>query len=347
MAPISGGMEHQTMTTQGFFEKTLTSHELGHQWWGDNVTCASWSDIWVNEGFASYSEYLMLENLYPNEKVQHMTDVHNNVMTQAGGSVWFTDSLNENRIFSGRLTYDKGAAIIHSLRYLVNNDTLFFNTLRAFQTDFADSVAVGVDIRDKFMETTGLNLTSFFEQWYFGEGYPNYSIRYRQVGNELLMQISHTASKPSVTPTFTNPIDVRIFRQGLADTTIRFSISSNDELFTVPFSGTITGNMAIDAKNWIVNKVGSITQDNTIGISEIIAEKELQIIPNPTNGLFSIGNLTENAVVEVYEMNGKKIYSKSIIPSEKIDLRSFGNGTYLVEIQIENGLQKRLKLVSF
>jgi hypothetical protein len=275
-----------------------------------------------------------------------MTDVHNNVMTQVGGSVWFADSLNTNRIFSGRLTYDKGAAIIHSLRYVINNDSLFFSTLKAFQTDFADSVAVGVDIRDKFMESTSLNLTPFFEQWYFGEGYPTYSIRYRQVGNELLMQISHTASKPSVTPTFTNPIDVRIFRQGLADTTIRFSISSNDELFTVPFSGTITGNMAIDAKNWIVNKVGSITQDNTIGLNEIITEKELQIIPNPTNGLFSIGNLTENATVEIYTMNGKKIFSKSIFPSEKIDLRSFGNGTYLVEIQISKGQHKRLKLVS-
>ena len=76
------------------------------------------------------------------------------------------------------------------------------------------------------------------------------------------------------------------------------------------------------------------------------SKKELQIIPNPTNGVFSIGNLAENAVVEVYEMNGKKIFSKSIIPSETIDLRSFGKGTYLVEIQISNSQQKRLKLVS-
>jgi aminopeptidase N len=113
MAPISGGMEHQTMTTQGFFEKTLTAHELAHQWWGNQVTCASWSDIWVNEGWASYSEYLMLENLYPAEKNQHMLDVHNNVMSQPDGSVWCLDSLNEGRIFSGRLTYDKGAGIIH------------------------------------------------------------------------------------------------------------------------------------------------------------------------------------------------------------------------------------------
>ena len=87
-----------------FFHKGINSScELGHQWWGDHVTCATWCDIWINEGFASYSEYLMLENLYPNEKDAHMEDVHDNVMNQNGGSVWVLDSLNENRIFNGRL----------------------------------------------------------------------------------------------------------------------------------------------------------------------------------------------------------------------------------------------------
>jgi aminopeptidase N len=346
MAPLSGGMEHQTMTTQGFFEKTLTAHELGHQWWGNNVTCASWSDIWVNEGFASYSEYLMLEDLYPNEKNQHMTDVHNNVMTQVGGSVWFADSLNTNRIFSGRLTYDKGAAIVHTLRYLVNNDTLFFNTLQSFQNNFADSVAVGVDIRDKFMEATSLDLTPFFEQWYFGEGYPTYSIRYKQDGSDLVMQISHTASKPTTTPTFTNPIDVRIFRQGQTDTTIRFEIADNEELFVIPNFGTVAGNMGIDPKNWVVNKVGSITLDNTISLTENPSTKELKVVPNPNNGVFSIANLEGNSLIEVYQMNGRKVLSKTISPSEQIDLRAFGNGTYLVEIHSEKE-SKHLKLVSF
>ena len=346
MAPLSGGMEHQTMTTQGFFEKTLTAHELGHQWWGNNVTCASWSDIWVNEGFASYSEYLMLEDLYPNEKIQHMTDVHNNVMTQVGGSVWFADSLNTNRIFSGRLTYDKGSAIVHTLRYLVNNDSLFFNTLQTFQTEFADSVAAGIDVRNKFMETTGLNLTPFFEQWYFGEGYPTYSIRYKQVANDLVLQISHTASKPSVTATFTNPIDVRIFRQGQTDTTIRFEIADNEELFIIPNFGIVAGNMGIDPKNWVVNKVGSITLDNTINLYEIQTTNELKIVPNPNNGIFSIENLEKKSLVEVYQMNGQKVLSRTISPSEQIDLRAFGNGTYLVEIHSEKGI-KLLKLVHF
>ena len=63
MAPLGGGMEHQTMTTQDGFNFTLTAHELFHQWFGDNVTCGSWEDIWLNEGFASYGEYLSLQAL--------------------------------------------------------------------------------------------------------------------------------------------------------------------------------------------------------------------------------------------------------------------------------------------
>ena len=174
MAPFSGGMEHQTMTTQGFFTKGLTTHELGHQWWGDNVTCASWCDIWINEGFASYSEYLMLENLYPNESTGHMEDVHDNIMNQNGGSVWVLDSLNENRIFSGRLTYDKGAAIVHTMRYMVNDDALFFNILRDFQVTFKDSTAYGIDFKEALEEATGIDFNPVFEEWYFGEGYPTY-----------------------------------------------------------------------------------------------------------------------------------------------------------------------------
>ena len=148
MAPLSGGMEHQTMTTQGFFYNTLTAHELAHQWWGNHVTCKSWSDIWVNEGFASYAEYLMLEELYPGDELVDMLDRHNTIMSQLGGSIWVEDSLDGDRIFSSRLTYDKGAAFVHTLRYLINNDELFFTSLKNFQSSFTFSTALGVDVQE-------------------------------------------------------------------------------------------------------------------------------------------------------------------------------------------------------
>ena len=347
MAPFSGGMEHQTMTTQGFFNKGLTAHELGHQWWGDHVTCASWCDIWINEGFASYSEYLMLEYLYPNETNGHMEDVHDNVMSQNGGSVWVLDSLNENRIFSGRLTYDKGAAIVHSMRYMINNDSQFFQILRDFQNTFADGTAYGVDFKNALETASGIDFTAFFEQWYFGQGYPTYAIQRQQSGAHLLLEINHTASRPNITPTFTNDLDVKFQRIGLPDTTIRFSINSNSEFYTINNIGEITGSIMIDPDNWIINANGSIIETNTLNINSVENESlNIDIVPNPSDGIFWIQNLNSKAEITVRDMNGKIRKKLQLNPGSLIDIKDVGKGTYLIDIQINKDL-KRLKLVRY
>ena len=340
MAPISGGMEHQTMTTQGFFEKTLTSHELAHQWWGNNVTCASWSDIWINEGFASYSEYLMLENLYLGEQGPFMQQVHNSVMNQAGGSVWVLDSLNESRIFSGRLTYDKGSAIVHSLRYLINNDTLFFDALRAFQEAFKDSTATGIAFKNFMENFTGMNLNSFFNQWYFGEGYPTYSVKWNQTGNDAAIEISHTCSMQSVTPSFTNDIDLRFIRQGQADTIIRFNINSNTEQFSIYNIGTLTGSIGIDPKNWIINKVGSITEDPSLQVGLISAEvkAKMRVFPNPSNGEFTVQNVPVNArSFELFDSFGRLILTQKVTKDGLIRLNGLSDGTYIFSVLLSDG----------
>jgi aminopeptidase N len=283
MAPFSGGMEHQTMTTQGFFNKTLTSHELAHQWWGDHVTCASWADIWVNEGFASYAEYLMIEALYPAERAQFMLDVHANVMTQAGGSVYVLDSLNESRLFSGRLSYDKGSSIVHTLRFMLNDDAMFFQGLKNYQITFADSVAKGLDVKNTMETISGLDLNAFFDEWYFGEGYPTYSARWNSVGNDLNLEITHTASMPAVTPTFTNPLELRFSRLGAPDTIVRFPIGSNLEQYLVQGMGTVTNIVLFDPNNWVINKTGTKVNDPNffVGMEELMNPLDFSVYPNP------------------------------------------------------------------
>lgn len=331
MAPIGGGMEHQTMTTQGSFSTGLTCHELAHQWWGDYVTCASWCDIWLNEGFASYGEQITLENLYPGQEVQNMAGVHNNVMSQAGGSTWVLDSLNEARIFDGRLTYDKGAAIIHTIRYITDNDSLFFATLRDFLISNAYNTAYGIDVRDAFSQATGYNFTPYFEQWYFGEGFPTYSVEWKQSGNDAYVRINHTVSMPNITPTFTNPIDLKFTRPGQSDTTIRFDITSNSNTFLIPEIGTINNGIAIDPQNWVVNQAGSITMNNALSIENIHLES-IEIYPNPTANNFTISHLNQNAKIEIYNMLGKVVLTQNMAPGENISTVNLANGNYLVKI---------------
>lgn len=336
MAPISGGMEHQTMTTQGWFEKGLTSHELAHQWFGDHVTCARWSDIWVNEGFASYAEYIMLENLYSaNAAATDMSDRHTNIKGQPGGSVWVLDSLNENAIFSGRLVYDKGAAIIHTMRYLLNDDAAFYQGLQNYQTNFAYSTATGMDVKAEMEAASGVDLTAFFEQWYFGEGFPTYSAKYRLDGTNLMVQINHSASMPSVTPTFTNPIDIRVTRTGAPDTTIRLAISSNSDLFTIPNMGNFNAISQLDYKNWIINNQGSIIQDNSLSLLENSTPQTAVILyPNPTEGkLFISNDKGENLDVVIFDSRGNLVIQQLIKADSLIDLSNYPTGNYLVEVK--------------
>ncbi len=349
MAPFSGGMEHQTMTTQGFFNNTLTAHELGHQWWGDNVTCASWADIWVNEGFASYSEYLMLENLYPLDKDQHMVDVHSNVMNQTGGSVWVLDSLNENRIFSGRLTYDKGAAIIHTMRFILNNDDLFFQTLRDFQVNYEDSTAHGIDFRNKLEENSGINFTPMFEQWYFGEGYPTYSVGWKQVGNDAIIEINHSASKPAITPTFTNPIELKLNRTPLQDTIIRFDITSNSDVFYLSNLGTLSTSATaiIDPNNWVINGVGSVSQDNSLSWSGIHENTlpSVTIYPNPSNGSIFVTGLESGEIV-LRDMSGRIVYEGSFLENAVLDVENLSSGSYVAELINSEQAVRLIKLIT-
>ncbi len=339
MAPLGGGMEHQTMTTQGWFSKGLTSHELAHQWWGNNVTCASWTDIWVNEGFASYSSYLMLENLYPNETTGDMLNKHSNIKSQPGGSVWCLDSLNESRIFNGRLTYDKGAAILHTFRFIMNDDATFFNTLQQIQTDFADSTIHGITIRDYFTQASSIDFTDAFDQWYFGEGYPTYSVRWNNIDAALYVEINQTTS--STTPLFTNDIELRVTRTGMNDTIVRVPVAYNGQQHVLSGMDNVSDITQIDPNNWIINNQGSIIKDpnfGNLGLFDAENSNTYSIFPNPSEGIFTISSTGngENKI-ELYDIQGKEVSATTFSHSITIDLSNEESGYYILYITNDKG----------
>lgn len=262
-ATIGGGMEHQTMTTMSFFGSAIEAHELGHQWWGDHVTCASWNHIWLNEGFASYCEYLAVEKLpalFPTTNpTAYMQNIHDNVMSQPGGSVFvpLASTFDEGRIFSGRLSYDKGSAIIHTLRFEMQDDTLFFHTLRNYQQQFKDSVATAEDLKQVAETTCSRNFDDFFNQWYYGEGYPTFNIIYSKLGTDtLIMQVNQTVSMPSVTPFFKGLYELKV-TSATGDTTVKINQAYNNQQFKFHYTKT-PNNIIVDPNNWVLNQTGTI-----------------------------------------------------------------------------------------
>lgn len=336
MAPISGGMEHQTMTTQGFFMNTLTAHELAHQWFGDFVTCNSWSNIWVNEGFASYSEDLMLEYLYPADRAQNMFNRHKNVMDSLGGSVWVKDSLNDESIFDSRLVYDKGAAIVHTLRFLINDDANFFNALKQIQIQYANSNASAMDLIQVFENVSGKSFTDFAEQWYFGEGYPTYGVRWNKDNSNFYIEVNATVSKPNVTPVFTNDLELLLSRSSGADTAIRFSIDGAQTQIAFLNTNNFTGVKKIDPRNWIINKEKPIVKDTTFSIETAIKTPSLnvfEVYPNPTSGIVNLKtNTSGDYYFALLDMNGKIVQKGNFTKDITIDISRYAEGMYLLQI---------------
>jgi aminopeptidase N len=161
---FGGGMEHQTLTGQGGFGESLTAHELGHQWWGDMVTCRTWQDIWLNEGFASYSEALWEEN-QSGGSADDLRNYMDNVLApfDSSDSVFVPEeSLEEvGRIFSYATTYQKAAWVVHMLRGVMG-DELFFNMITEYRARYEYGAADTEQFRAICEEIYGSDLEWFF-----------------------------------------------------------------------------------------------------------------------------------------------------------------------------------------
>lgn len=353
MAPLGGGMEHQTMTTLGFFEFELDAHELGHQWWGDNVTCKSWRDIFINEGWATYSEYLTnlyLPTLATQSAASKMNDIHNNVMQQPGGSSYISnaDTMNTGVIFSSRLTYDKGAAIVHMLRYAINNDSTFFKGIRSFQNTYKGSTASVIDFKTFMENYSGLNFTQFFNQWYYGEGYPTFNVKWNQVGSNFFIQSAQTQSMPSSVPLFITDMDYRISRTGKPDTIVRLNHAQATENYTLALTGTVTS-VFLDPNNWILNKTVGPVKDATLGVNGIEEIETVKVFvgPNPTAEELNIALYNnEKVLIELIDMNGKLIINQTINGHAEFNVGKFANGIYTLNIKNQqNEILKSTKVV--
>ena len=331
-----GGMEHTTVSFMGSFGRDLIAHELAHQWFGNKVTCGSWKDVWLNEGFAAYLSGLTVENLDGNSSFRIWKQQNiNNITSQTNGAVYLTDAdtLSVNRIFNGRLTYDKGAMVTHMLRKKLG-DATFFQGMQNYLNDsnHAYGFAKSEDFIGIMEVTSGQDLEEFFDDWLYNQGYPTYNIQWNQPNaTELKIRISQTQSHPSVS-FFEVPVPLRI-------------LGTQGEVLDMLFDNTINQELFSRAIDFVVSDVifdpesDIISRDTTVelGIDEQGLELPFVMFPNPVSQNLHIQKPESMQISEVriYNTLGQLVSQRPFAPV--MDVSTFSTGLFYVQFQTQIG----------
>jgi len=337
LTELRGGMEHQTMTTLGNFGFDLVAHELGHMWFGDNVTCADWSNIWVNEGFATYADYLSNEYILGDSVAKFfISKAQTNTMSQPGGSVFIPEDQiymgNEWRIFNGRLSYDKGAVILHMLRHEINNDSLYFRILKTYQTRFAGGVATGDDFKSVVNDVTGKDYTWFFKQWYYGEGYPIYSVDWYDSAN--IVHVSSTQTTSANNPGFFKMwMDYEFQFEGGRDTLIRLQQTANVNQYVIALPEKVK-RIEVDPNAWTLEKINKI---DYVGIKDRENPAYFNMGPVPAPGILYLSftlSAERSKQIWVTDISGRIVFkAATTLRTFKINTSRFRKGLYLIRVE--------------
>lgn len=336
-----GGMEHQTNTFVSNYNHELIAHELAHHWFGDKITCGTWEDIWLNEGFATYLSGLTYEHLFDGIYwMPFKSGRINNIISEPNGSVWCDDTTSVSRIFSGRLTYNKGAMILHQLRWIMGDDA-FFTALRNYLNDptFAYRFARTPDLQAHLEATHGQSLQWYFDDWYTGEGFPSYSLQAYQEGDQFHLTVHQTQSDASV-DYFELPLPLYL-TNGIEDTLLRVENSFDGQgyTYTIPFT---VSNVFFDPELWLIsgnNVVVGLNEINTTNFS---------IYPNPASELVNV-TLPKDITrydIEINDAAGRVVLSEKAQSQTKfqINISDWPTGIYQFHI-ISNGVTSTQQMI--
>ena len=333
-----GGMEHQTMTFlgKGAFNPDIIAHELAHQWFGNMITCGSWHDIWLNEGFATYSaglRYEFIDNFYWDLwKYSNISYV----CYAPDGSVYCDDTTSVGRIFDSRLSYSKGAMILHTLRWIVGDED-FFLGIRSYLSDpkLRHGFAYTNDFIAHMQNATGRDLTGYFADWYYGEGFPTYTVAVDQSADFSATVTLYQAQSDASVDFFELPVPLKFFG-GEKDTVIVLNNTFSGELFSVN-PGFTVDSVQFDPDLWLISANNKVS----LGTDELPAGKNLLIMPNPASDILYVQhNLDEINTFEIMTLDGKQEAVRSSIENDtrvKINIQHLKAGIYLLRIGFGEG----------
>lgn len=344
MAPMGGGMEHQTMTTLHDFDFFLVAHELAHQWFGDHITCGNWQDIWINEGFASYMEYIAAQELLGQDEAD---DWMNNAMAialrETTGSVYVPEDQVEDsyRLFDYGLSYKKGAILLHMIRFILDDDELFFRVLQSYMKEYGNGLALGADFQAILEAESDMDFSCFFEQWYYGEGFPRFKIYWEQTSDSLRIRSEQTTSAPAVTPLFQLPFELEFLKSDGSRERIRLMQGEINEVFSLPMEGRVE-DVIFDPDNFLLS-TSSVIQN-------LPSQKAYRFGPNPVlDELFiQFPNAGPFDKLRITNLAGQQVLILTDIENPTtMDLSMLSDGPYLLELSNSRGTyQERIVKVS-
>ena len=276
-----GGMENQTLTSlcPNCWYESLVAHEFAHQWFGDMVTCGTWADILLNEGFATYAEALWTEHTsgYTAYKNAVVGEANSYLSSNPGWPIynpsWAVTTPSNGVLFNYAITYAKSACILHLFRYIAG-DSLFFKALWDYATDTAQfkyKAAVTADFVAAVSASVGQDLAWFFDAWLKQPGHPAYANAYNvtPLGGGM-WQLAFRARQTQVGTFFPMPVQLRVSFSTGADTVIRVMNSVNDQSFAFTFTRQPAG-LQFDPTNEIIIKSATTAVGGTLSAVTLTA----------------------------------------------------------------------------
>ncbi len=343
-----GGMEHQTSTFIVSINEGLIAHELAHQWFGDKITCGSWEDIWLNEGFATHLASIYSEKKYPASILSNRKNLINNITSQPGGSVWVNDTTSVGRIFDGRLSYNKGSYLLYMLRWKLG-DSVFFKAIKNYQKDpnVIYGFAKTIDLKKHLELESKQDLTEFFNDWFTGQGYPSYKVEWTPIGSNFVrIKMNQTTSHAAVS-FFEMPVALK-FKNATQEKTIVIDNKTNDEIFLKNI-GFVADSVFIDPEYWLISK-----NNTTIKVLDNLSgQNAIQVFPNPIQNQFYVylkNFVLQSVTINLFNAAGQLVYTKIVTlvnGSEYLEIPSqhLPAGEYNLQVKGGNGFKYVKKLL--
>jgi aminopeptidase N len=267
--PWGGAMEHQTLTSMGdyfvgydvYYNNLIYAHELAHMWYGDEVTCGTWHDIWLNEGFATYFEVLWEVHEYSQYDIT-AGDVFSTYYDDGSVGGYLKGSVyakNDSKPFADSAAiYDKGGWVLHMLNHVMGEDK-FWQAMKTYRERYSMSNAVTEDFKGVCEEVYGSTLSWFFDEWVYTGKRPLYSYSYSQNGNTLTLKIEQKQKHKIVNRTDKNdvyimPVDVTLYYEDGTDEIVTVYNDERVQEFAIPVSKTVS-NLNFDEDHFILKAI--------------------------------------------------------------------------------------------